>query len=136
MDDNFETVKKIFISFLHLLLMYTISLIALISTNEMVVFYALIIMIIIKFNYYLFDRCVLTYLEDGKIYASAAQLFGYTVINKKLNDGDYEEILINIALILLINKLLIMLIIQYYFKYLPNNFKKIISKYLYNGYKL
>tara|TARA_X000000368_G_C23018976_1_gene707092 strand:- start:1424 stop:1816 length:393 start_codon:yes stop_codon:yes gene_type:complete len=121
------------ISILHLLIMYSIGMVGVLSNNENVVFGFLVVMILIKFSYYLFKRCILTHLEDGKIYASAAQLFGYTVTKKDLREGVYEELIINFALILLINKLLLMLLIKHYHKSFNPSLKKIIYTYVYNG---
>lgn len=116
--------------------MYVIGMIGVLSNNENVVFGFLVIMMLIKFSYFLFKRCILTYLEDGKIYASAAQLFGYTVTKKDMTDDVYEEIVINFALIILINKLLLMLFIKYYYKSFNSSIKKLIYTYVYNDNKL
>tara|TARA_B110000285_G_C15137457_1_gene628071 strand:- start:3860 stop:4150 length:291 start_codon:yes stop_codon:yes gene_type:complete len=96
--------------------MYSIGIIVLLTTDEKILFTALIVMMIIKYSYYLFNRCIMTYLEDGKTYASAAQLFGYTITSKKLLDETYEEIIINFALILIITKLMVLLLIGHYYK--------------------
>jgi hypothetical protein len=112
--------------------MYGIGMIGVMSNNENVVFGFLVVMILIKFSYYLFKRCIVTYLEDGKVYASAAQLFGYTISKKNMNDGVYEELIINFALIILINKLLLMLLVKYYYKSLTPSVKKFIQTYVYN----
>ena len=107
---------NIFISFLHLMLMYSIGVVVLLTTDETILFTALIVMIIIRYSYYLFNRCIMTYLEDGQTYASAAQIFGYTITTKNMLDETYEEILINFALILIITKLMVLLLIGYYYK--------------------
>lgn len=127
---------KTTISILHLILMYGIGMLGVLSNNENVVFGFLVVMIVIKFSYYLFKRCIVTHLEDGKMYASAAQLFGYTITKNDMKQGVYEEIIINFALILLINKLLIMLLVKYYYKSLNPSFKKFIYTYVYNDNKL
>lgn len=136
MNENIKTLIKLFFSSLHGLLTFIIALPLLISTNETVILYSLLVMTIIKFSYYIFGRCILTYLEDGKIYPSSPQILGYIITKKKLNDADYEEISINGGILLLLSKLFLLLIIKYYYIYLPSNFKKLISKYLYNDYKL
>ena len=124
------------VSIIHFIMMYVIGMIGVLSNNENVVFGFLVIMMLIKFSYFLFKRCILTYLEDGKIYASAAQLFGYTVTKKDMTDDVYEEIVINFALIILINKLLLMLFIKYYYKSFNSSIKKLIYTYVYNDNKL
>ena len=111
-----QLVLKTTISILHLILMYGIGMLGVLSNNESVVFGFLVLMILIKFSYYLFKRCIVTHLEDGKMYASAAQLFGYTITKNDMRQGVYEEIIINFALILLINKLLLMLLVKHYYK--------------------
>ena len=131
-----QLVLKTTISILHLILMYGIGMLGVLSNNESVVFGFLVLMILIKFSYYLFKRCIVTHLEDGKMYASAAQLFGYTITKNDMRQGVYEEIIINFALILLINKLLLMLLVKHYYKSLNPSFKKFINMYVYNGNKL
>ena len=131
-----RSVLKITISILHLLLMYVIGILGILSINENVVFGFLVVMILIKFSYYLFNRCIVSYLEDGNIYANAPQLFGYTITKKNMKDSIYEEITINFALILLGNKLLVMLLLKYYYKSLSPSFKKFLNKYVYNDHKL
>lgn len=131
-----NSILKNSISILHLLLMYGIGMIGVMSNNESVVFGFLVVMILIKFSYYLFKRCIVTYLEDGKVYASAAQLFGYTVSKKNMNDGVYEELIINFALIILTNKLLLMLLVKYYYKSLTPSMENFIHTYVYDGNKL
>lgn len=131
-----QLVFKIIISILHLILMYVIGTLGILSNNESVVFGFLFVMILIKFSYYLFNRCIVTHLEDGKMYATAAQLFGYTITKNGMRQGVYEEIIINFALLLLMNKLLLMLLIKYYYKSLNPYLKKFINIYVYNGYKL
>ena len=116
---------KTIISILHLLLMYGIGMLGILSNNESVVFGFLVVMILIKFSYYIFKRCIVTHLEDGKIYASRAQLFGYTITKKDMEQGVYEEIIINFALVLLINKLLLMLLVKYYYKSLNPTVKNL-----------
>ena len=124
------------ISIIHLLLMYGIGMLGVLSNNENVVFGFLIVMLIIKFSYYLFKRCIMTYLEDGKEYATAAQLFGFTISHKNMTDKFYEELIINFAVILLVNKLLLMIIIKYYSKSFTPSVKKFLQTYVYNGGKL
>ena len=131
-----QLVFKILISILHLILMYVLGILGILSNNESVVFGFLVIMILIKFSYYLFNRCIVTHLEDGRMYASAAQLFGYTITKNDMRQGVYEEIIINFALLLLMNKLLLMLLIKYYYKSLNPYLKKFINIYVYNDCKL
>lgn len=131
-----QLVLKTAISILHLILMYGIGMLGILSNNESVVFGFLVLMIIIKFSFYLFKRCIVTHFEDGKMYASAAQLFGYTITKNDMRQGVYEEIIINFALILLINKLLLMLLVKHYYKSLNPTIKKFINMYVYNGNKL
>lgn len=131
-----QLVFKIIISILHLILMYVIGILGILSNNESVIFGFLFVMILIKFSYYLFNRCIVTHLEDGKMYATAAQLFGYTITKNGMRQGVYEEIIINFALLLLMNKLLLMLLIKYYYKSLNPYLKNFINIYVYNGYKL
>ena len=100
MFNNLYFNPKIFISFMHILLMITITLITIYSLNENIIFIALVIMMLIKISFYINNRCIVTYLEDGEKYASAPQLFGYTISKKELGERSFEEIIINTGLII------------------------------------
>lgn len=132
----YESYLRVGATLFHCLFMYTIGMTAIISSNVFYILSLLIFMIGVKYAYYLFDRCILTYLEDGRIYPSGAQLFNWALTDQNIKSKTIEEITINFAIIILVQKLLLLLIIRYHFKDFPLFVKKIISTYLYNDYKL
>lgn len=131
-----ETYLRVGATLFHCLFMYTIGMSAIISSNTFFIICLLIFMIGVKYAYYVFDRCILTYLEDGCKYPSGAQLFNWALTEQNIKSKTIEEITINFAIIILVQKLLLLLIIRYHFKDLPLFARKIISTYLYNDYKL
>ncbi len=102
------------ISILHLLLIYGIGIIILLATNKKILFNTLVIIIIIKYLYHYFNGCIMTFLENRVDYPSSTQLIGYIITKKDLLLETYDEIIINTGLILIINKLFLLIIIDYY----------------------
>ena len=103
---------KLLVSLIHFILAYIIFLTSLISNNINILVVILIILSAIKFSYYYFGRCILTLLEDNK-YASIATLFSNS-LTKNINDKIGEEIIINIGLLIILNKLLVLFLIKNY----------------------
>lgn len=104
---------NIFFSVLHFLLTYIVFSILLISNNTKVLFILLLLMSIIKILYCLFGRCVLTLYEYNEYFSPISQLLSNT-LTYKLDDKRTEEILINIGLLIALNKLLIIFFLKYY----------------------
>ena len=107
---------NLIISFLHLALTYVFFITILLSNNIKILFILLIIMSIIKYLYYFFGRCVLTLYEYNDQFSTMAELLSKTLTNN-LTDKITEEILINIGMLMILNKLLILLPYNYYKKY-------------------
>jgi hypothetical protein len=70
-------------------------------------------MSIIKFLFYFIGRCMVTSLEENDLFINSAELFGNTLLNEP-KDKDVEEILINIGNIIILNKIFILSILQFY----------------------
>ena len=70
-------------------------------------------MSIIKISYFIFGRCVLTLYENNKYFSSVAELIS-NVLTINLDEKRSEEIIINIGLLIVLNKLLILLFFKYY----------------------
>ena len=104
---------KLLVSLIHFILAYIIFLTSLISNNINILVVILIILSAIKFSYYYFGRCILTLLEDNNKYASIAKLFSNS-LTKNINDKIGEEIIINIGLLIILNKLLVLFLIKNY----------------------
>ena len=121
---------------LHLVGMYLIMTITLLSNNENVLFWILIIMLAIKFSFYLFKRCIVTCLEDGNVYPSAVQMTGYILTTKHIEESMCEEIVINFSILLIVNKLLLLLSLKHYHNLLNPFIKNLIYTPIYNDSKL
>lgn len=101
------------ISFLHALFTYACLTILLISNNIKIIFVILCFTIGAKISYTINGRCWITKYEENKYFHP---LFSY-VSEPFLYDLNYkkrEEIVINVALLLTINKLFILIILKYY----------------------
>jgi len=103
----------LFISFIHFILTYGVFTAALISNSIKVQFGLLILMTIIKFSYWFFGRCVLTLYEYNHYFCSIAEILS-NILTFNLDDKRGEEIIINIGLLIILNKLLVLLFLKYY----------------------
>jgi len=90
--------------------------IALLSNNISALLILLIIMIIIRYLYFLFGRCIVTLWEYNDHFSCIAELFSKSLTNN-LEDKKSEEILINVGILILLNKLLFLTFYNYYNKY-------------------
>lgn len=108
-----NTMCNLYISLIHFILAYGILITSIISNNIKVLIFLLIIMSLIKFSFYIFGRCVLTLYEYNQQFAPVAKLLSNTLTNN-INDKKSEEILINIGLLILLNKLFFLIIYKYF----------------------
>lgn len=104
---------NLFVSLIHFILSYGVFSISLISNDIKTLFWLLIIMSIIKYSYFLFGRCILTLYEYNEYFSSIAELFS-NILTYDLDDKRAEEVVINVGLLIILNKLLILLICKYY----------------------
>ena len=104
---------NIFFSILHFLLTYIVFSILLISNDTKILFILLLLMSVIKMLYCFFGRCVLTLYEYNEYFSPITQLLSNT-LTYELDDKRTEEVLINIGLLIALNKLLIILFFKYY----------------------
>ena len=100
-------------SFIHFILAYIIFITALITNNINILVIILIILSTIKFSYYYFGRCILTLIEYNNHYASIATLFSNS-LTKGIDNKIGEEIIINIGVLIALNKLLFLFLIEHY----------------------
>lgn len=103
------------ISLLHFLLCYIIFMLALISNKIPILLILLIIMIIIRFLYFVFGRCIVTLWEYNDHFSCIAELYS-KILTPDLDDKKSEEIIINIGILILLNKLLFLTLYNYYNK--------------------
>ena len=123
---------NLFMSFLHFLITYIFFITVLLSNNIKVLFVALVLMSIIKYFYYFFGRCVLTLYEYNDYFSTLAELLSKTLTGNNLGDKITEEVLINIGILMILNKLIILINYNYYCKkYNINNLNDIkINKFI------
>ena len=123
---------KLSITLLHTILFFSVLLFTLLSTNVNLLVTFLLIMIGVKFVFYLYKRCILTFLEEGSPFATASEMFGSMITKKKLDKGTIEEIAINTGILLLFAKIFFLISIKQNFNYFPQEIQNFISTYLYN----
>jgi len=108
-----ELLFNLFVIFIHFTLTYLVFTISLISNNIKTLFILLVLMSIIKISYFIFGRCVLTFYEYNDHFSSLSQLLSNT-LTTKLDHKRTEEVLINIGLLIILNKLLVIFLLKYY----------------------
>lgn len=104
------------ISFIHFILAYGILITTLISNDFKVLIGLLVIMSSVKFAFYIFGRCILTLYEYNNHFAPIVKLLSHTLSNNINNDKTGEEILINIGILIILNKLFFLTLYRYYVK--------------------
>lgn len=119
-------------SFFHFFITYIFFITVLVSNNIKVLFVLLVLMSIIKYFYYFFGRCVLTLYEYNDYFSSMAELLSKTLTGNNLGDKITEEVLINIGILMILNKLIVLINYNYYCKkYNINNLNDIkINKFI------
>jgi hypothetical protein len=110
-----NTFCNLYVSLIHFILAYVLFLTATISNNFKVLLSLLVIISIIKFAFYFFGRCILTLYEYNDHFAPIAKLLSYT-LTTNINDKKAEEILINIGILIILNKLLFLIFYKHYIK--------------------
>jgi hypothetical protein len=99
-------------SLLHFLLCYIVFIISIISNDIKVLTFLLLLMIYIKILFSMYERCILTILEENEKYSETVTLFIKTLTNYPIPIKEREIIIINIALLLLMNKIFALLVIR------------------------
>lgn len=108
-------IVNLFISLIHFTLAYGIFITALVTNDFKLLITVLVILILVKVSYSIFGRCILTLYEYNSLFAPTAQLLSYTLTNN-IDDKTGEEILINIGILILLNKMLFLIVYKYYAK--------------------
>ena len=107
---------NLFVSFIHFFIAYVFFITVLVSNNIQILFILLVLMSIIKFFYYFFGRCVLTLYEYNDYFSTMAELLSKTLTGINLGDKITEEVLINIGILMVLNKLIVLINYNYYSK--------------------
>jgi hypothetical protein len=115
MTKSMPLIFNLLVSLIHFIFCYAIFLSVLLSNNINVLTFFLIIMIITKISFWMCgDRCILSLYENNTYFATTAQLLVNTLTNIKLKDEDMELILINIMILIVLNKLYVLLLLSHY----------------------
>jgi hypothetical protein len=69
-------------------------------------------MIYVKILYNIYKRCILTILEKNEKYSEIVTLFIKTLTNYPIPIKEREIILINLALLLIMNKIFVLLVLR------------------------
>ena len=109
-----ENFLGILITVLHIALVYVVTGIIVLSNNLKLLLVALVVLSLIIFQHYLFGRCVVTPFEHGKYLPTAPELVAYTICEKYLGNIVTEKLITNIGMLIVLNKILIIYIIDYY----------------------
>ena len=107
---------NLFFSLFHFVLTYVFFMTMLLTNNIQILLVLLILMSFVKYMYYLFGRCIITLCEKNDYYATMATHFSKTLTTATLKDVVTEEILINTGLLIVLNKLLGIMVYNYYRK--------------------
>lgn len=102
---------KILVLFFHILLLYFIFISILITNNISTLLLILILFCIIKCSFYFFDRCLLSVFEKNEYINTISMMSIFSKTNK-LTDAETEEILINIGMMTLLNKIFFLLLMR------------------------
>ena len=111
----YKVIGNLFVSLVHFFLAYIYFILALIINDIPILFILLIIIIIIKLFYIYFGRCILTIYEYNDHFSPLVELFSKTLTTTHLKHCVVEEILINIGLLITLNKLAVLMFYNYYF---------------------
>ncbi len=104
---------NLFFSFLHFVLTYGLFLTIIFSNKIDQLILVLIILVAIRYSYYICGRCILTLGEDNDLYPSLVRTCA-NLFTQDLEDKKAEEIIINIGLLCAINKLVILIFVTKY----------------------
>jgi hypothetical protein len=105
---------NLFVSFIHFLFCYLILITALVSNNIKVLTFLFFIMVYTKILYNIYNRCILTIVEDNVYYPNVATLFIKTLTKAEIPIHEIESILINMGILILVNKIFVLLLLSYY----------------------
>lgn len=99
---------NISIFYFHVTMVYFIFISTLVTNDISTLVVLLLLMCIIKCGFFFFDRCILSVLEDNE-YINTFSLMSLFTQSDKLTDMEMEEIMINIGMLMLLNKILVLL---------------------------
>ena len=107
----FNIYFRFFILSFHVSLLYFIFISTLITNNIPTLLLLLILVCIIKCSFYFFDRCLLSVFEKNEVLNTVSVMSIFTKTTK-LTEKEIEEIIINIGLLMLLNKIFFLLLLR------------------------
>ena len=105
---------NLFVSFIHFLFCYLILIVSLVSSDIKVLTFLFILIKYTKILYNTYNRCILTILEDNDYFPNVATLFIKTLTKADIPIHEIENILINMAILILANKIFVLTLMSYY----------------------
>jgi hypothetical protein len=107
-------------SLLHFVLCYALYMTMLVTNDIKYLVYCLIILVYIKILFNIYDRCILSVVEENDNYSSIVSLFRAAIIPTaydKISYKDSELMVINLGVLLVLNKIVFLLCIPYFKKF-------------------
>ena len=104
----------ILITVLHFFIVYFLTLTIVLSNNLKVLLLALVVLSVIIFQHYIFGRCIVTPFEHGENLPTAPELLAYSLSEKYLDEVVVEKLITNVAMLIVLNKITILFILEYY----------------------
>lgn len=102
---------KLFASFVHLILIYTVFSILLVSNDIDILMCILIFMVLVKISFHYYGRIILTSLEENDTFSSVSTLYS-KMFSPEITSEVGEEIIINFGLLLILTKLFVLFIMN------------------------
>lgn len=104
----------ILITVLHFFIVYFLTLTIVLSNNLKVLLVALVVLSVIIFQHYIFGRCIVTPFEHGENLPTAPELVAYSLSEKYLDEIVVEKLITNVAMLIVLNKITVLFILEYY----------------------
>lgn len=111
---NMQLLFCLFVSFIHFIFCFFIFMAALISNNINLLTFLLVVMSITKILYWMNGRCFLTSYEKNNYFSNTPKLFSKILTNVELKETDVELLLINISILIILNKIFWVILLSYY----------------------
>jgi hypothetical protein len=109
-----QIILNLFAYFVHFVFCFFIFMSVVISNNMNVLTFFLIIMILTRLCHWMYGGCILTTYEKNDYFATTAHLFSKTITNVKLQENDMELLVINLMILMILNKIFGLTVLSYY----------------------
>ena len=109
-----QLLLSIFVSFIHFIFCFFIFMTALLSNNINVLTFLLVVMILTRLCYWMYGGCLLTTYEKNDYFSTTPQLFSKIITNVELKETEIELLLINVGMLIILNKIFWLILLSYY----------------------